>query len=108
MTGRSTGSAYERSPPFARGPPSSCGRIDLDELNERIDLTYAARTLGELEQGVAELRLHTVNGGCARKAGDGCRRGSALGSGAAWPGAHRRLCLSVPIIQNVRHCEIRV
>ncbi|TKK80769.1 DUF1707 domain-containing protein [Herbidospora galbida] len=49
------------------------GRIDLDELNERIDLTYAARTLGELELVVADLpadgevaaaglELHTVDG----------------------------------------------
>nr|WP_062343185.1 DUF1707 domain-containing protein [Herbidospora sakaeratensis] len=49
------------------------GRIDLDELTERIDLTYAARTLGELELVVADLppdgevpaaglELHAVDG----------------------------------------------
>ncbi|NUW34783.1 DUF1707 and DUF2154 domain-containing protein [Nonomuraea sp. SMC257] len=31
------------------------GRITLDELNERIDLTYRARTLGELDEVVADL-----------------------------------------------------
>ncbi|MEV6987611.1 DUF1707 domain-containing protein, partial [Sphaerisporangium sp. NPDC051017] len=56
------------------------GRIDFEELTERIDRTYAARTLGELDQVVAdlpqsssalvsagevagaELRLHTISG----------------------------------------------
>ncbi|MFF3438457.1 DUF1707 domain-containing protein [Streptosporangium sp. NPDC002721] len=31
------------------------GRIDFEELTERIDLAYAARTLGELDQVVADL-----------------------------------------------------
>ncbi|MEV5410577.1 DUF1707 domain-containing protein [Thermopolyspora sp. NPDC052614] len=32
------------------------GRITLEELNERADLAYTARTLGELERVVADLR----------------------------------------------------
>ncbi|MER5650471.1 DUF1707 domain-containing protein [Streptosporangium sp. NPDC002524] len=31
------------------------GRISLEELNERVDRTYAARTLGELDDVVADL-----------------------------------------------------
>ncbi|MEU4833918.1 DUF1707 domain-containing protein [Streptosporangium sp. NPDC023615] len=33
------------------------GRITLEELNERVDRTYAARTLGELDDVVADLPL---------------------------------------------------
>ncbi|MGC5015528.1 DUF1707 SHOCT-like domain-containing protein [Streptosporangium sp. DT93] len=39
------------------------GRITLEELNERVDRTYAARTLGELDDVVVDLPLPGASSG---------------------------------------------
>src|SRR4051795_8016298 len=60
------------------------GRLDTDELQERLGACYAARTLGELEPLLADLPGAGRPGARARG-----RRGPAGGAGA-WGGAPPR------------------
>ena len=58
------------------------GRLTVDELDERLDRVYAARTVGELTPIVSDLPSPSRRG----------RRAPARGRGQSWPRSSRSTC----------------
>lgn len=61
------------------------GRLDVEEHNERIDLAYKAKTLGELTPLLSDLPQRHTAVGPAPVSGPGYASGSASGPGTAMP-----------------------
>jgi hypothetical protein len=76
----------------------AAGRITLDELNDRLDNTFAAKTKGDLNALMTDLPSATgagtgasIDGGSAADSGigDGTSRGIGAGGSGDWGGGHR-------------------